>query len=112
MIEIFDTFNEIFFLNRRAFILICMWHIFSSSVHYFSSSCKCSLSISLISLQIHLSPRTPLHIAAGNGHLESCIFLREKMQLESGGRRDPIGVNAPLDLSGTTPVGWAAVCSK
>lgn len=34
------------------------------------------------------------------------------MQLESGGRRDPIGVNAPLDLSGTTPVGWAAVCSK
>ena len=90
-----------------------MWHmvyfLFILSLLLFVFS---MFSTHLKSFPIHLIPRTPLHIAAGNGHLESCIFLREKMQLESGGRRDPIGANAPLDLSGTTPVGWAAVCSK
>lgn len=53
--------------------------------------------------------RTPLHIAAGRGHDNACQFLRERMASE---RRDPVGVHAPVDLAGSTPAGWAAICTK
>ena len=34
------------------------------------------------------------------------------MQEQSDRRIDPVGVHAPMDLTGTTPVGWAAVCTR
>ena len=34
------------------------------------------------------------------------------MQDQSNRRIDPVGVHAPIDLTGTTPVGWAAVCTR
>ena len=55
---------------------------------------------------------TPLHIAAGEGHNDACDFLRKKMQEQSDRRVDPIGIDAPVDLNGTTPVGWAAVRTR
>ena len=53
---------------------------------------------------------TPLHIAAGEGHNDACDFLRKKMQEQNG--VDPMGTDAPIDLNGTTPVGWAAVRTR
>ena len=56
-----------------------------------------------------LQGRTPLHIAAERGHEEMCEFLKEQMSKERN--IVPIGENAPTDLGGTTPLGWAAIGS-
>lgn len=55
---------------------------------------------------------TPLHIAAGEGHNDACDFLRTIMRTNSDRNIDPIGAQAPVDLNGTTPVGWAAVRTR
>ena len=34
------------------------------------------------------------------------------MQGQSDRRIDPVGIDAPVDLNGTTPVGWAAVRTR
>jgi serine/threonine protein phosphatase PrpC len=52
-----------------------------------------------------LQGRTPLHVAAEFGQLETCRLLRELMKTE--GLPDPVGQHAPVDLGGTTPLGWA-----
>jgi ankyrin repeat protein len=51
-----------------------------------------------------LQGKTPLHIAAERGHAAACQHLREAMKAHSGGV-DPVGTDAPLDLSGRTPMG-------
>lgn len=53
-----------------------------------------------------LQGRTPLHIAAAERKDEACRVLRAAMLLERPGQ-DPIGPTAPVDLTGTTPLGWA-----
>jgi serine/threonine protein phosphatase PrpC len=53
-----------------------------------------------------LQGRTSLHIAAERGNEEICEFLKEQMAKERNVM--PIGENAPTDLGGTTPLGWAA----
>jgi serine/threonine protein phosphatase PrpC/ankyrin repeat protein len=58
-----------------------------------------------------LQGRTPLHIAAGKGKEECCSYLRKKMASEPG-KFDPVGVNAPIDLGGYTPAGYAANCTS
>jgi ankyrin repeat protein len=55
--------------------------------------------------------RTPLHLAAEKGRVECAEYLREQMRAERV-NRDPVGVHAPVDLAGTTPLGWAAYGSK
>ena len=62
-----------------------------------------------------LQGRTPLHLAASNQQnnesdeqksVESiCMMLREKMIQESS--IDPVGEHAPVDATGTTPLGWS-----
>jgi len=48
--------------------------------------------------------KTPLHIAAENGCVEACKFLKETMKLEGP---SPVGIHAPTDLSGRTPLAWS-----
>ena len=62
-----------------------------------------------------LQGRTPLHLAVLNQennesdkqkNVESiCMMLREKMIMESS--IDPVGEHAPVDATGTTPLGWS-----
>ena len=68
--------------------------------------------ISHLNFEIFFVFSTPLHIAAGEGHNDACEFLRNRMQEQSGRGVDPIGACAPVDLNGTTPVGWAAVRTR
>ena len=49
-----------------------------------------------------LQGRTPLHLAVAYGKVEMCHVLREAMAAE---RHDPIGLNAPMDLTGSTADG-------
>lgn len=53
-----------------------------------------------------LQGRTPLHIAVKHGKVDTCELLRKRMEEE---RYDPVGVNAPVDLTGNTPLGWAGM---
>lgn len=48
---------------------------------------------------------TALHIASKKGHVEVAKFLRETMTIRNG--IDPIGPNAPIDVAGKTPYGYA-----
>ena len=60
-----------------------------------------------------LQGRTPLHFAVANDHLEVCAVLRDVMKHQHPRSKhgavivDPVGVNAPIDLTGSTPLGWA-----
>lgn len=55
-----------------------------------------------------LRGRTALHLAAENSCSESCRLLRKYMKYQR--QIDPIGISAPTDLAGTTPLGSA--CQK
>jgi len=54
-----------------------------------------------------LQGRTPLHYAAKEFRESTCWLLRRAMQGETSS--DPVGENAPADLSGTTPLGYATL---
>lgn len=58
-----------------------------------------------------LQGRTPLHLAAEHGQIETCKLLRELMKQERPDQ-DPVGINAPVDMGGTTPLGWAKKSCK
>jgi hypothetical protein len=47
--------------------------------------------------------QTALHMAAQNGHLDAVLLLKEAVQQKI--HANPVGVNAPVDLSGCTPLG-------
>lgn len=53
--------------------------------------------------------RTALHVAATKGMVGCCALLCAYMAAETPDGRQPVGENAPLDLSGRTPVAWAAL---
>lgn len=55
---------------------------------------------------VDLQGRTPLHIAAANNSGAAAQVLRAAMKAELNGV-DPVGPNAPLDLIGATPLGYA-----
>jgi protein phosphatase 1B len=54
--------------------------------------------------------RTALHIACTKGRVDCARLLKEAMQAYSSSddAYNPVGSNAPVDLSGRTPIGWAA----
>jgi len=51
--------------------------------------------------------RTALHIASSQGHVKVVQLLKEKMKERLG--VEPLGEHAPTDLTGRTPLGWAAM---
>jgi len=52
--------------------------------------------------------RTALHIASEQGHINLVKLLKSKMTERDPYGKVPLGENAPLDLAGRTPLGWAA----
>ena len=52
-----------------------------------------------------LQGRLPLHLAAEMNRSEVCSVLLTAMRLDS--QRDLVGEDAPVDLAGLTPMGWA-----
>ena len=61
----------------------------------------------LVSLRTtDIQGRQPLHVASEYGHAELVALFRERLKEEQKGV-DPIGPQAPIDLSGRTPLGWA-----
>lgn len=71
---------------------------------------------------IDLQGRTPLHIAAEFQHDQVCAYLKEQMKLEmaallhgqqsSQEAHEPVGIYAPVDLGGNTPLGCAKLSAK
>eukprot|EP00752_Nemacystus_decipiens_P018590 g16668.t1 len=59
---------------------------------------------------VDLQGRTPLALAAAGGHLELCLLLKARMEQES--RDSIVGINAPVDLSGRTPLAWSVKADK
>ncbi|CAN0115332.1 unnamed protein product, partial [Hapterophycus canaliculatus] len=54
---------------------------------------------------VDLQGRTALALAVDGGHLEVCLLLKASMERESADTI--VGVNAPVDLAGRTPVAWS-----
>lgn len=68
---------------------------------------------SLSPWDIDLQGRLPLHWAAENWHVDACRMLLEAMRTsEKYTHCDFRGVDAPTDLMGLTPLGWACVGSS
>jgi len=60
----------------------------------------------LLSL-LDLQGRTPLHVAAQKGQIQLVRLLKAAMTAANPEGVAPIGPDAPTDLSGRTPLGWA-----
>ena len=52
--------------------------------------------------------RTALHIASEQGHIPIVQLLKAKMKERHPQNLCPVGEDAPTDLTGRTPLGWAA----
>ncbi|CAN0095405.1 unnamed protein product [Scytosiphon promiscuus] len=55
---------------------------------------------------VDLQGRTPLALAVDGGHLDVCLLLK-KASMERESKDTIVGINAPVDLSGRTPVAWS-----
>lgn len=51
--------------------------------------------------------RTALHIASEQGHVQMVQLLKKAMAQRNPSGTQPIGPDAPTDLTGRTPMGWA-----
>jgi len=68
-------------------------------------SSDCNLNIISV-LTPDLQGRTALHVACEKGHVEMARLLKRHLTEELGDL-PPIGEDAPVDLIGRTPLGWA-----
>ena len=59
-----------------------------------------------------LQGRTALHIASEQGHVEMIKLLKQKMTERDPSGTAPIGFDAPQDLIGRTPMGWAETSTE
>eukprot|EP00903_Cladosiphon_okamuranus_P016151 g14906.t1 len=59
---------------------------------------------------VDLQGRTPLALAAAEGHLQVCLLLKARMERDS--KDTIVGINAPVDLSGRTPLAWSVKADK
>ena len=71
-----------------------------------TKECKKEYIVSLDARDVQ--GRTPLHIASEQGHVNLVKLLKTKMSERDPNGIEPIGENAPVDLTGRTPLGWAA----
>ncbi|CAM9431692.1 unnamed protein product [Chrysoparadoxa australica] len=54
---------------------------------------------------VDLQGRTALALAASKGRVDVCKYLKRQMKAEAN--HGVVGSQAPVDLSGTTPLGWS-----
>ncbi|CAM9932737.1 unnamed protein product [Ectocarpus sp. 12 AP-2014] len=59
---------------------------------------------------VDLQGRTALALAAAEGHLDLCLLLKARMEMESADTI--VGTNAPVDLSGRTPLAWSVKAAR
>ncbi|CAM9110994.1 unnamed protein product [Ascophyllum nodosum] len=93
-------------INRSAFPMDGWTPLHTAAARGNLKFVKALLKVPGVSVwSVDLQGRTALALAAEGGHLELCLLLKERMEAESADTI--VGINAPIDLAGMTPLAWS-----
>ncbi|CAN0388307.1 unnamed protein product [Ascophyllum nodosum] len=93
-------------INRSAFPMDGWTPLHAAAARGNLEFVKALLKVPGVSVwSVDLQGRTALALAAEGGHLELCLLLKERMEAESADTI--VGINAPIDLAGMTPLAWS-----
>jgi serine/threonine protein phosphatase PrpC len=106
----FTPLHAVAFVGNYEVALILIDFCLNSSINSDDQSDEKEYGVSLDARDVQ--GRTPLHIASEQGHMKLVKLLKTKMSERDPDGIMPIGEHAPTDLTGRTPMGWAAMSTE